>query len=112
MAHHLIKLLDAADKAGNILQEISIVPYANPIGLSQSLLGTHIGRFSLDTGVNFNREYMDIAPLVAEKVETMLCFDPDENVRIIRQALLEALDSKVAGGTKGKVFKSYIHLLS
>ena len=95
VAHHLIKLLDIAEKAGNILQEISIVPYANPIGLSQKLLGTHIGRFSVETGVNFNREYMDIGPQIAKKIEKKLCADAVQNVRTIREALIEELDSLV-----------------
>ena len=32
LAHHLIKMLDSADKLGLISKEIIIVPFANPIG--------------------------------------------------------------------------------
>jgi predicted deacylase len=88
VAHHLLRLLEAADSNGQILQEIIIVPYANPIGLSQQLLGSHIGRFSLETGINFNREYIDYEAAVAKVIEGKLSNDPVENVRIIREAIL------------------------
>ena len=41
---------DEEAKAGRILNNIHICAYANPIGLSQSVLGYHVGRFSLDSG--------------------------------------------------------------
>lgn len=41
VAHHLIKLLDAAERNNEIQQKITIVPFANPIGLSQQILETH-----------------------------------------------------------------------
>jgi len=50
VANHLIKLLEQADQKGLIRKQIVIIPYANPIGLSQKLMGSHIGRFSLSTG--------------------------------------------------------------
>lgn len=96
VAHHLIKLLDAASKAGLILEEISVVPYANPIGLSQQLLGAHIGRFSVDTGRNFNRDFIDMGPLVSEKIGSILTDNPCENVRIIRKALLAEADNLIS----------------
>ena len=43
VAQQLISLLDAADARGEIAREIIIVPFANPIGLSQNILGSHIG---------------------------------------------------------------------
>ncbi len=88
--HHLIKLLDAADARGEILKEILIVPYANPIGLSQIVMGYHMGRFSLDTGVNFNRDWIDVSGKVIASVKDKLSADDARhNVRTIRAALLE-----------------------
>ena len=55
--HHLMKDLDVLQQEGLIHKKITVVPYANPIGLAQDLLGTHIGRFSLNTGTNFNRNF-------------------------------------------------------
>jgi hypothetical protein len=94
VSHHLIHLLDAADKLGHITEEIDIVPYANPIGLNQNLLGNHLGRFSLDSGVNFNRDYMDISTAVGEKVQDKLSQDGTKNVKIIREEMLAQIDSK------------------
>lgn len=97
VAHHLLKLLDEAERHGYILENISIVPYANPIGLSQHLLGSHIGRFSTKSGVNFNREYMDIGEAIAKRIDGKLNENSAHNVNLIREALLAEIDSKVTG---------------
>ncbi len=52
-AHHLIRLLDEAEKRGEITGEIVVVPVANPIGLAQNVAGTHIGRSEIRGGGNF-----------------------------------------------------------
>ena len=57
--HHLIKLLDAAAAQGRVLQRIHVVPYANPFGLYQTVLGDNQGRFNIQTGTNFNRGFQD-----------------------------------------------------
>lgn len=93
VSHHLIHLLDMADKEGHILEQITIVPYANPIGLSQNLLGSQIGRFSLQSGVNFNRNYPDISEKVALKITEKLTDDATQNVMIIREAIAKELNS-------------------
>jgi predicted deacylase len=91
--HHLLRMLDEAEKRGDIKESIVVVPYANPIGLSQELLGTHIGRFNLATGINFNREWPDLIDLVGSKVDGQLSVDDAvENVKTIRKAILAALD--------------------
>ena len=95
VVHHLIKLLDEADKQGRILKEILLVPYANPIGLSQILMGSHIGRFNFDTGVNFNRAWMDVTPQVKEAVKGKLIKDDmTHNVRVIREAIFAEASSR------------------
>ena len=43
VAHKLIKMLDDFDKRGEIQKQIIVVPYANPIGLSQNILNSGIG---------------------------------------------------------------------
>jgi len=94
VTHHLIKLLDEAAKKGQIKQRITLCPFANPIGLSQVLLGTHIGRFSFDTGINFNRDFLDVTDKVAERVESLLVQDDAEhNVKVIRQVLAEEIQA-------------------
>jgi len=108
VCHHLIKLLDAAEQRGDIVQRICVVPYANPIGLSQNLMGSHIGRFSTATGINFNRNWFDVSAALAEKF-TRLAKDNDKgqlmrgtagspaeahNVRAVRNAILSELEGK------------------
>ena len=55
--HELARLLDKAEAERRILRDITLVPYANPIGLHQALDGRVMGRFHLGSGVNFNRAF-------------------------------------------------------
>ncbi len=91
VARHLIDRLAELDAAGAVRGEIAVVPVANPIGMDQPLLGGRIGRFELATGVNFNRDYPDLAPAVAERVRDRLGADVSGNVDMVRAALAEAL---------------------
>jgi predicted deacylase len=89
--HHLVPMLDRADKAGRIRGEIVIVPTANPIGLSQVAFAQHLGRFDLNGRDNFNRNYPDLSAPAAERVKGRLSHDPARNVKMIREAGLAAL---------------------
>ena len=71
--------------------EIVLVPYANPVGLSGHLLGVHIGRYALETGINFNRGFPDLAELAAPRLDGRLGPDATENVSAIRAVFQEAL---------------------
>src|SRR3546814_19669136 len=62
--HHLQRLLDAADAAGQIRGEIVLVPAANPIGLGPHVSGLHLGRYEIHTGGNFNPGWPDLAEAV------------------------------------------------
>lgn len=93
VCHHLIKLIDEAEKRGEIKKQIIIVPYANPIGLAQQLFDTHIGRFSIDTMINFNRNWLDITNAVANRVEKLLCDDSERNIQLIRAAISAELST-------------------
>ena len=55
--HFLVPMLEAAEKAGNIAGNITIVPMANPIGSSQWLNGQPMGRFDFFSRTNFNRDH-------------------------------------------------------
>lgn len=114
VAHHLIKLLEEADKQNLIAQEILIVPFANPIGLGQNFLGKHQGRFSTASGVNFNRSFADPFQAVVKRVEGRLHeTSAEENVRIIREALVAELDERLdpASGVKSVEEVMKLHLL-
>ena len=92
-AHHLIRLLDEAERLGEIKGEIIVVPVANPIGLAQSISGYHLGRTELRGGGNFNRNWPDMFEGLIEAVESRLGPDPTRNVAVIR----EAMGRKLAG---------------
>jgi predicted deacylase len=55
--HELAKLLTKAEAEGRLLRDVTLVPYANPIGLHQVVDGRHMGRFHLASGTNFNRAF-------------------------------------------------------
>lgn len=85
---HLFQLLNHADENNQIKQNIVVIPFANPIGLNQYILGNHIGRFSLSSGINFNRNYLDINQNIISKLRHVLIqSDSKHNVNIIRQMI-------------------------
>jgi predicted deacylase len=90
----LRRKLAALETAGRIRGEIVVVPVANPIGLNQHLLGHLMGRFETHTAQNFNRNFHDLAALVQPVIESRLTADADENRRVIRAAMREALDAQ------------------
>ncbi|MBT4889005.1 MAG: succinylglutamate desuccinylase/aspartoacylase family protein [Rhodospirillales bacterium] len=91
-SHHLSALLDKAEARGEIQGEIIMLPYANPVGLSQSVNDRVLGRFRLaDGGGNFNRDWPDLSPAVLEAVRDKLGNNRDENLNIMRKALLEVV---------------------
>jgi len=55
--HELMPQLRSAEAEGRILGDITIVPWANPIGRGQYLFGEQQGRFHLGTRTNFNRDF-------------------------------------------------------
>ena len=90
VARQLIEQLEAHAAAGRIVGEIVVVPVANPIGLSQRVLGTLLGRFDLVDGGNFNRGYASLAAAAAEAMASQLTDDPAANTTLIHAALLRA----------------------
>jgi predicted deacylase len=85
VAHHLRQRLEAADKAGQLLGEVILVPAANPIGLSQRLDHRAMGRFEFDTAQNFNRHYPDMAGAVLDDARSRLGPDAQANLANVRQ---------------------------
>jgi predicted deacylase len=89
--HHLLHRLEEADRAGQIRGEILVVPYANPIGLSQWVNESQLGRYELRGGGNFNRNWPDLAPKVAERVQDKLGGDAERNVALVRETAMQVL---------------------
>ncbi len=93
LLHHLMPLLGEADRAGKIRGEIIVVPTVNPIGQSQLIGNTHLGRYDLLSRDNFNRNWLDLSGAVAERVGARLGRDPSANVELIRKAAMAELKS-------------------
>src|SRR4029077_8725904 len=94
--HHLIRLLDEADKAGAIRGEIVIVPVANPIGSGQVVNSTLAGRHDAGGGGNFNRRWPDLFEGWADRVSGKLGSDATANIAVVRRAVGESLAEMTA----------------
>ncbi|WP_376989478.1 succinylglutamate desuccinylase/aspartoacylase family protein [Bosea sp. R86505] len=90
-AQALRRELLAIEAAGDLSGEVVLVPVANPLGLSQQVLGQPVGRFSLGDGCNFNREFPDLGATLGPMLADRLTDDPDANLATIRAALRDAL---------------------
>lgn len=91
VAHHLVKLLEEAEARGAVSGDITIVPVANPVGLAQSLLSDHLGRYDFASGRNYNRSYPDVSATVLERVEGDMTQDADANREVVASAIHTAL---------------------
>ncbi len=95
VAHHLRLHLAEAEASGKLMGEVVLVPMANPIGLSQTVLRSQLGRFELASGENFNRLYPLFADWLTEAdhpIAPQLGPDAATNVTTIRAAMHAALD--------------------
>ena len=109
--HHLMQRLDHAQAAGDITGEIVLVPVANPIGLAQWHEDLLRGRFDFSDGINFNRQHLDIADAVAERVEGQVGQDAAANIALIRRAAVDELAGLAPGG-EAEVLKHRLLSLS
>lgn len=87
VARMLCDRLAALEADGRLTGHICVVPVANPIGLSQFVLGQQEGRFDNYDGKNFNRFYPDLGRGVVRRVSGSLTSDAPSNVETIRRAL-------------------------
>lgn len=90
--HHLLPLLDAADAAGEIVGEIVIAPYANPLGMDNRQGGGIIGRYAYDGSGNYNRDWADLAPMIAQRLNGPLSGEAEADVERVRGAIRAAVD--------------------
>lgn len=91
VAWHLRRKLAALEQAGKVRGEIVLVPVANPIGLNQQMNGHMLGRFELNSSQNFNRQFLDFAPLLGPRIEGKLTGDAIVNRDLIRGTMGEIL---------------------
>ncbi len=90
--HHLIRLLDAADRNNQIKGGFIIVPVANPVGLGQWMNHHMAGRYELGGAGNFNRGWPDLFAGLPERVAGKLGSDSERNVATVRRAMTEAIN--------------------
>lgn len=91
VAHRLLQKLDVLEASGQIQGEIIVVPAANPIGMNQSCMGQHQGRFENASGRNFNRGFPDLVASAAAQLQGCLTQDAMQNQALVRTALRTAL---------------------
>lgn len=91
--YYLKQRLIVAELRGEIQGEIVLVPVANPLGLAQTLLHTHIGRFDLVNGCNFNRDFNNFSALIGDRLEGTLTLDECTNRQLIRHEIAQVLST-------------------
>jgi len=94
--HHLTARLTEAERAGAVIGEIALVPFANPIGLAQQVGGRLVGRYALDGAGNFNRGFVELRDALADAVKDRLAGDAVANVALIRTEAARLLDERTA----------------
>ena len=87
LKQHLIEL----EKQGQIQGEVVLVPVANVIGQNQHLMDLHFGRYEMETGQNFNRNFLDTYPKVKERIADLLTDDVAHNQALIRAEMKQVL---------------------
>ncbi len=92
--HHLLPRLRDADASGALDAHFTIFPSVNPLGLLNHSLRHHIGRYDIQTGINYNRRWPDLFPLVAAEVAGKLGNNPTTNIAVLRQAVLNWIDNQ------------------
>ena len=95
VAWHLKQRLAELEVAGRLLFEIVVVPVANPAGLEQVLMDIPLGRYELQSGQNFNRNFLDLSTQIGDELEGQLSDDPAQNLQLIRRRLRELLSAQV-----------------
>lgn len=91
-AWELKQRLGELERDGRLQCTVELVPVANPIGLDQQLQGSHLGRFELGSGKNFNRAFVELSGPVGDLVGKQLGDDAEANIVLIRRAMVQVLD--------------------
>jgi predicted deacylase len=94
--HHLVGLLEIAEREERIQGEIVVVPLANPIGLAEYSGGAQDGRFEQLSHANYNRGFPEVSGAVAAEVSGRLGADPAANSTTIRDAALSIIRGTMA----------------
>lgn len=90
VAQHLLARLHLLQGQGRVHGQVVVVPFANPIGLSQYLNGHLSGRFDFGGSGNFNRDFPCLATRALPLLRDLLDDDPVANATRVRAALVQA----------------------
>lgn len=91
--HHLLELLDKADKLNQLNACFVVFPMVNPLGMGDIGFHQHQGRYDRVSGKNFNRQWPDLAQAVGKDIALQLGDDPRANIQKIRAAVKHWLNN-------------------
>ena len=92
--HHLLPMLRQADDRGLLRARFTIMPLVNPLGMANFSFRRHLGRYDLNSGVNYNRRWPDLFSAVRSQLVGRLTDDEHFNVTLIRQAVAQWIDAQ------------------
>lgn len=92
--HHLLPMLRQADEQELLRARFVIIPMANPPGMANLVHRTHVGRYDLNTGVNYNRQWPDLFAQVRTQLAGRLSESESFNVNLIRKAVAMWIDAQ------------------
>jgi predicted deacylase len=94
LLHHLLPMLRQADEQELLRARFVVIPMANPIGMANLVHRSHIGRYDLNTGVNYNRQWPDLFAMIRSSVVGRLNDSEAFNVNLIRKAVATWIDAQ------------------
>lgn len=93
---HLRRRLLELEQQGRLIGRVTLVPVANPIGLSQRVLGEPEGRYDLADGSNFNRAFPDPFDAAMCRLAERERLGVPVDAEAVSTALSEALEEETA----------------
>jgi predicted deacylase len=92
--HHLLPKLRHADEQNLLRARFTVMPMVNPLGMSNMSLRHHIGRYDVNSGVNYNRRWPDLFAMIRQQLAGRLGDDERFNVNLIRKAVAQWIDGQ------------------
>lgn len=92
--HHLLPMLRQADEQELLRARFVVVPMANPPGMANLVHRTHIGRYDLNSGVNYNRQWPDLFTQIRTQLAGRLSDNEGFNVNLIRKTVAAWIDAQ------------------
>jgi predicted deacylase len=94
LLHHLLPMLRQADDQDLLRARFVVVPMANPPGMGNLVHRSHIGRYDVNTGVNYNRHWPDLFAMVRTQLAGRLNDDESFNVNLIRRTIAQWIEAQ------------------